>query len=74
MAEGYTTLPNVMRYFGQIEHGQIVDGKYGVHIPFNFFLLQNTEIDSKSGEFKLNIDNWMNNMPKGNKILANWVV
>lgn len=63
-----------MRYYGQIENGEIVEGKYGAQIPFNFLLLQNTKLDTKTGEYKLNIEDWMNSMPKGNKIQANWVV
>lgn len=74
MSEGYTTLPNVMRFYGQIENGEIVDGKYGAQVPFNFFLQQKIKLDSKASDYKMNIDNWMSSMPKGNKIQANWVV
>lgn len=38
MAEGYTTLPNVMRYYGQVENGQIV--RNGTHIPCKCCLLK----------------------------------
>lgn len=74
MTEAYTTVPNVMRYYGRIENGAVVDGQYGVQIPFNFLLLSNTKSDTKPSEYKFNIDDWMKSMPKGNKIQANWVV
>ncbi|KAG4071734.1 hypothetical protein HA402_011888 [Bradysia odoriphaga] len=74
MSEGYTTLPNVMRYYGQIENGAVVEGKYGAQVPFNFLLQKSTQLDTKASEYKSIIEEWMSSMPKGNKIQANWVL
>lgn len=72
MTEGYATLEYMLKYYGTIENGRIT--RYGAHIPFNFLLMSNTGIGTKTHEFKTNIENWLKNMPKGNKIQANWVV
>lgn len=40
MTEGYTDLPLVVKYFGKIENGSIVDGQYGAQMPFNFLMLR----------------------------------
>ncbi|XP_037034887.1 maltase A1-like [Bradysia coprophila] len=74
MSEGYTTLSNVMRYYGQIENGAVVEGKYGVQVPLNFLLQMSTQLDTKASEYKSIIDEWISSMPKGNKIQANWVL
>ena len=74
MTEGYSTVENMQKYYGRIENGRIVNQTYGAQIPFNFLLLSNTWMGSKTYDYKTNIENWLNNMPKGNKIQANWVV
>lgn len=72
MTEAYTSLPNTLRFYGKVENGQIT--QYGSQIPFNFELISKTSIKSKSYDFKTNIDNWLNGMPSGKGIHANWVV
>lgn len=72
MTEGYANLTFMLKYYGTIENGRIV--RYGSQIPFNFLLISFTNEGTKSHEYKKNIEDWLNNMPKGNKIQANWVV
>lgn len=48
--------------------------KIGSHIPFNFELISKTSMGTTAYEYKANIENWLNGMPKGEKIHANWVV
>lgn len=74
MTEGYTDLDLVMKYYGKIENGAIVDGQYGAQIPFNFLLLSNTWSGTGTWGYKFQIDDFFNALPKGNKIQGNWVV
>lgn len=74
MVEGYTSLPNTMKYYGKIENGRIVKGQEGAQIPFNFFLLTDTWMGTGTWGYKFKIDDFLNNMPKGERIQANWVV
>lgn len=74
MTEGYSTLDGMLKYYGRIENGRIVNGIYGAQIPFNFLLLSNTHMETGTWGYKWNIEDWLKNMPKGNKIQANWVV
>lgn len=67
MTEAYTSLPNTIRFYGS---GTVM----GSQIPFNFELISYTNIKSTAGDYKRNIDNWMNAMPKGEQYRANWVV
>lgn len=72
MTEAYTSLPNTLRFYGRVENGEIVE--YGSHIPFNFELISKTKRSSTAPEFKEHILDWINGMPKGKGIEANWVV
>lgn len=72
MTEAYTTLENTLKFYGKIENETIT--KYGSHIPFNFELISNSRNDTTAHEYKIIIENWVNGMPKANKIQANWVV
>lgn len=72
MSEAYTTLPNTLRFYGKVENGEIT--QYGAHIPFNFELISKTNVNTTSYELKAHIQHWLNGMPKGNQIHANWVV
>lgn len=74
MIEGYTTVPNTMRYFGEIKNGKINNGRYGAQIPFNFFLLSDTWMGIKSYDYIEKINPFLENMPKDDKIHANWLV
>lgn len=72
MTEAYTSLENNLRYYGVVENGEIV--RYGSQIPFNFDLLTRTNKWTKASEYKEHIEDWINGMPKGKGIHANWVV
>lgn len=72
MTEAYTSLPNTVRFYGKVENGAIT--KYGSQIPFNFELISKTGKKTTSQEFQTHINNWINAMPKGKGIYANWVV
>lgn len=72
MTEAYTSLQNTLRFYGKVENGKIT--QYGSQIPFNFELISKTSKTSTAVDFKTNIDNWLNGMPKGKGIEANWVV
>lgn len=72
MSEAYTTLPNTLRFYGKVENSEIT--VYGAHIPFNFELISKTNMGTTAYEYKAHIENWLNGMPKGKKIHANWVV
>lgn len=72
MTEAYTSLPNILRYFGRVENGKIVE--YGSHVPFNFDLISSVNKLSPASEFKKHIEIWINSMPEGEGIEANWVV
>lgn len=67
MTEAYTSLPNTLRFYGNAT-------TKGSQIPFNFELISYTNMASKAGDYKKNIDNWMNGMPNGSEYRANWVV
>lgn len=72
MTEAYTTIPRAAKYYGRVKNGEIV--AYGSQIPFNFELISKTELSSTSFDYKTHIEEWMNNMPMGKGIQANWVV
>lgn len=71
MTEAYTTLNNTMRYYGRIKDGQITEN--GAQIPFNFQLMDLSKTSSNE-DFEKLINEFLVNMPKGDKIQANWVV
>lgn len=71
MTEAYSTLENTMRYYGRVSNGQIVEK--GAQIPFNFQLMD-LSITSSTREFAEKISQFLENMPRGEKIQANWVV
>lgn len=71
MTEAYGSVPVMSRYYGKVKNGVIV--KYGVQIPFNFQLMSVSRT-SNATEYIADIEAWMNAMPKGIEIHANWVV
>ena len=72
MTEAYSdTLELLMKYYGRAENGHIVE--YGAQIPFNFNLIH-TNIETSAWEFQRLINEFMDHLPKGEKIHANWVV
>lgn len=72
MAEGYTTLPNVLRYYGEIKDGQIV--RNGTHVPFNFILLSNTWMGTGTYGWVWPIQDFLKALPKLPGIHPNWVL
>lgn len=65
MTEAYTSLPNALRFY--------TDGvSDGPHIPFNFELISNMNVNSTAADFKASIDSWNNQKPAGYP--SNWVV
>lgn len=73
MTEAYSdTLELLMKYYGRTdENGKIVE--YGAQIPFNFNLIH-TDSGTSVNEFVRLITEFINSMPKGDKVHANWVV
>lgn len=74
MTEGYATLPYMIKYYGRIENGSVVDGQYGSQIPFNFLFITYTSMGTTASGYKTQINDWLSNMPKGKQIQANWLV
>lgn len=73
MSEAYGTLENTLKYYGSKDANNQVT-TYGAQIPFNFELLMYTNYMSKPSDIKQHIYGWLNGMPKGEKVHANWVV
>lgn len=71
MAEAYGTVPQMIRYYGESENGTVV--RYGAQVPFNFALMGLSQ-SSKAGDFINTIKVWIDAMPNGVGIHANWVV
>lgn len=74
MTEAYSdTLELLMKYYGRpgICNGQIEE--YGAQIPFNFNLIH-TNYKTSAWEFERLIREFVNHLPHGEKIHANWVV
>lgn len=65
MTEAYTSLDNILRFYGNSTHN-------GSHIPFNFELISYTNGQSNASVFKQHIDEWMAKKPADK--VANWVV
>lgn len=72
MTEAYTNVKNIVRYYGKVENGEVIE--YGSQIPFNFELILETKMSSTASDFKSHIELFVNNLPKGKGIQANWVV
>lgn len=72
MNEAYTSIKNMIRFYGKIENDEIV--RKGAQMPFNLALISNTNITSNACNFKGFITDWLDNMPHNNSIHANWVV
>lgn len=48
--------------------------KSGSTVPFNFMFMSDLNNKSSAADFKRYIDRWINNMPKDEAYVANWVV
>lgn len=67
MTEAYTAVENVMKYYGKIENGKVVD--FAAQIPFNF-ILTDSDITTTAFDFKKLINTYMGNLPKGEQALV----
>ncbi|KAL4097535.1 hypothetical protein QTP88_022295 [Uroleucon formosanum] len=65
ITEGYTSMENTMRYYGN-------ETNLGAHMPFNFGLIDRLNDFSNATKFKEAVNNWLDNMPDGK--CANWVI
>lgn len=65
MTEGYTSIPNVMRFFGDTDEN-------GAQIPFNFQLISNLANTSTAADFVKYVNLWLGNLPEGRR--SNWVL
>jgi alpha-glucosidase len=68
MTEAYTTLEHEIQFYGNSF------GRRGAEIPFNFEMINNINLNSTPYDYKTQIDNWMENMPKEPDYVPNWVV
>lgn len=71
MTEAYSPLLTLLRNYGKVENGVITEP--GAQVPFNFEMVVESDMSTDTYGFVKTIKDWMN-MPKGEKILANWVV
>lgn len=56
MTEAYTAVENVMKYYGKIENGKVVD--FAAQIPFNF-ILTDSDITTTAFDFKKLINTYI---------------
>ena len=68
MTEAYTTLEHKIKYY------ENSIGERGAEIPFNFEMIDNINLDSTPYDYKLQIDDWIDKMPKEGDLVPNWVV
>lgn len=66
MTEAYTTLANIMKYYGD------GFGTLGSQIPFNFELLTKINVNSKGGDIKSIVEGYLDHIPSNNS--GNWVL
>lgn len=71
MTEAYASLPNIIKYYGRIENAEIIEP--GAQIPFNFRLM-GSHMKSTANEIVKSITDFIESLPKGRKIHANWLV
>lgn len=71
MTETYGNVRQMTKCYGESRNGVIF--RYGAHVPFNFLLTGLADY-YKPIDFVNNIKLWINNMPVGIGIHANWVV
>lgn len=65
MTEGYTSIPYVMKFYGDGERN-------GAHFPFNFQLISNLHKTSNASDFARYVNLWLDNLPAGRR--SNWVL
>jgi alpha-glucosidase len=67
MTEAYASLENKLQYYGDSS------GRRGAEVPFNFEMIDNINTESTPQDYKDCIDAWIDNMPKENDYVPNWV-
>lgn len=66
MTEAYATIENQVRWYGSSEQ------RKGAHMPFNFALISNLDVNSTAENFNDAVNLWLNAMPDYGR--ANWVL
>lgn len=66
LTEAYVDIDLTMRFY------QDKNGRLGSHIPMNFYLISNLNMESNAKNFKDMLDLWLTHMPEGRT--ANWVL
>lgn len=66
MTEAYASIENQVRWYGSSEI------RRGAHMPFNFALISELDVDSTAESFRDAVDLWVNAMPAYGR--ANWVL
>lgn len=68
MTEAYASLEHKLEYYGSAL------GKRGAEVPFNFEMIDRINVNSTPLDYKDCIDDWIDNMPKDEDYVPNWVV
>lgn len=68
MTEAYTSLENKLLFYGDSF------GRRGAQVPFNFGMIDNINTNSMPQDYKDEIDAWIDNMPREDDYIPNWVV
>lgn len=68
MTEAYTSLEKILDFYGDSF------GRLGSHIPFNFEMIDNINVNSTPADYREQINAWLDNMPQGSAYVPNWVV
>ncbi|CAO1380539.1 unnamed protein product [Diamesa hyperborea] len=68
MTENYATLELTQLYYGD------AFGRKGSQVPFNFGLISDLTANSLPSDYKKSIDSWIENMPKSEDYVPNWVI
>lgn len=66
MTEAYASIPETVLWYGKDAN------TLGAHMPFNFALITELDIDAKAANFSAAINGWMSAMPSYGR--ANWVM
>lgn len=68
MTEAYTSLENELLFYGN------AFGRRGAEVPFNFEMITKITNTSTPQDYKDAIDGWLDNMPKDEDYVPNWVI
>lgn len=68
MTENYASLELTLMYYGD------AFGRRGSQVPFNFGLISDLTANTSPSDYKKSIDSWIDNMPKADDYIPNWVI